>query len=77
MQADPTGDKYVKVGARSEQGDFPSFSLQERLLRVLVPLDGSPLAETALDPTLRLMAALAGSTQTVLHLLEVVHLPFP
>jgi nucleotide-binding universal stress UspA family protein len=61
----------------NEQGVFPSFSLQERLLRVLVPLDGSPLAETALEPTLRLMAALAGSTQTVLHLLEVVHLPFP
>ena len=61
----------------NEQGVFPSFSLQERLLRVLVPLDGSPLAETALEPTLRLMAALAGSTQTVLHLLEVVHLPLP
>jgi nucleotide-binding universal stress UspA family protein len=63
--------------ALNEHGSFPPFSLQERLLRVLVPLDGSPLAETALEPTLRLMAALAGSTQTVLHLLEVVHLPFP
>jgi nucleotide-binding universal stress UspA family protein len=63
------------VLALNEHGAFPPFSLQERLLRVLVPLDGSPLAETALD--LRLMAALAGSTQTVLHLLEVVHLPFP
>jgi nucleotide-binding universal stress UspA family protein len=65
------------VLALNEQGVFPPFSLQERLLRVLVPLDGSPLAETALEPTLRLMAALAGSTQTVLHLLEVVHLPIP
>ncbi len=61
----------------NEQGVFPPFSLQERLLRVLVPLDGLPLAETALEPTFRLMAALAGSTQTVLHLLEVVHIPFP
>ncbi len=61
----------------NEHGVFPPFSLQERLLRVLVPLDGSPLSETALEPTIRLMAALAGSTQAVLHLLEVVHLPFP
>jgi nucleotide-binding universal stress UspA family protein len=65
------------VLALNGQGVFPPFSLQERLLRVLVPLDGSPLAETALEPTLRLMAALAGSTQTVLHLLEVVHPSFP
>ncbi len=65
------------VLALNEHGTFPPFSLQERLLRVLVPLDGSPLAETALEPTLRLMAVLAGLTQTVLHLLEVVHLPFP
>jgi len=61
----------------NEHCAFPPFSLQERLLRVLVPLDGSPLAETALEPTLRLMAALAGSTQTILHLLEVVPLSFP
>lgn len=65
------------VLALNEQCVFPPFSLQERLLRVLVPLDGSPLAETALEPTLRLMAVLAGTTQTVLHMLEVVHLSFP
>lgn len=61
----------------NEHGVFPPFSLQERLLRVLVPLDGSPLSETALEPTLRLMAALAGSTQTSLHLLEVVNITSP
>jgi nucleotide-binding universal stress UspA family protein len=66
----------VPVLVLNEHGVFPPFSLQERLLRVLVPLDGSPLSETALEPTLRLMAALAGSTQTVLHLLEVVTIPF-
>jgi nucleotide-binding universal stress UspA family protein len=39
--------------------------------RVLVPLDGSPLAETALPPAIALLAALAPQTGA-LHLLEVV-----
>ncbi len=65
----------IPVLVLNEHGDFPPFSLNGHLLRVLVPLDGSPLSETALEPTFRLLAALAGSTQTVLHLLEVVSLP--
>ena len=67
----------VPVLVLNEHGNFPPFSLQEHRLRVLVPLDGSPLSETALEPTLQLMAVLAGSTQTSLHLLEVVSLPSP
>jgi nucleotide-binding universal stress UspA family protein len=63
----------VPVLVLNEHGVFPPFTIQERLLRVLIPLDGSPMSETALQPALWLMAALAGSTQTVLHLLEVVN----
>jgi nucleotide-binding universal stress UspA family protein len=67
----------VPVLILNEQGDFPPFVHQEHLLRVLVPLDGSPLSETALEPAIRFTAALAGSTQTALHLLEVIDIPFP
>jgi len=67
----------VPILVLNEHGDFPPFAHQQQLLRVLVPLDGSSLAETALEPTIRLIAILAGSTQTALHLLEVIDIPFP
>lgn len=67
----------VPILVLNEHGDFPPFTHQKHLLRILVPLDGSLLAETALEPTIRLMALLAGSTQTALHLLEVIDIPFP
>lgn len=41
-----------------------------RPLRALVPLDGSPLAETALEPAAHLLASLAA--QSELHLTQVV-----
>ncbi|HJT59721.1 MAG TPA: universal stress protein [Ktedonobacteraceae bacterium] len=41
-------------------------------LAVLVPLDGSPLAEEALAPTIALTQALAAPTQSTLHLVQVV-----
>lgn len=44
-------------------------------LRVLVPLDGSLLAESAILPTAYLVAALTASLQNELHLLRVVDLP--
>jgi len=47
-----------------------------RPLRTLVPLDGSPLAEAALNPAAHLTAALAAPTQGALHLVQVVK-PFP
>jgi Universal stress protein family len=47
-----------------------------RPLSALVPLDGSPLAETALVPVAHLIAALAAPAQGALHLVQVVKL-FP
>jgi nucleotide-binding universal stress UspA family protein len=41
-------------------------------LRVLVPLDGSPLAETALAPAQALALTLAGAGRVAMHLLLVV-----
>ena len=40
--------------------------------RMPVPLDGSPLAEAALDPALQLMTALSGTAQSEVHLLRVL-----
>jgi len=45
---------------------------QPRPLRTLVPLDGSPLAEAALNPAANLTAALAAPAQGALHLVQVV-----
>lgn len=44
-------------------------------LRALVPLDGSELAEEALEPTVQMLMALAPNTAKELHLLRVVDLP--
>jgi nucleotide-binding universal stress UspA family protein len=44
----------------------------ERPLRVLVPLDGSPVAEEALVPAAALAMSLAAPTQGALHLVHVV-----
>jgi nucleotide-binding universal stress UspA family protein len=43
-----------------------------RTMRALVPLDGSPEAEMALEPAARLVSALAAPGQGALHLLHVV-----
>ena len=53
----------------------PSPSASERPLRVLVPLDGSALAETALEPAAQLVAALSPPGQGALHLVRVVDIP--
>lgn len=50
-------------------GPHPSL---ERPLRVLVPLDGSALAEVALQPAAQLAAALAAPGQGAIHLVRVV-----
>lgn len=44
-------------------------------LRILVPLDGSAQAETALEPAMQLLTALYAPIQSELHLLRVVDLP--
>jgi nucleotide-binding universal stress UspA family protein len=47
----------------------------ERPLRVLVPLDGSPLAEMVLEPVVQLATQLAASGPWQLNLLRVIDLP--
>jgi nucleotide-binding universal stress UspA family protein len=47
-----------------------------RPLYALIPLDGSPLAEAALNPAAHLVAALASPAQGALHLAQVVKM-FP
>jgi nucleotide-binding universal stress UspA family protein len=54
----------------------PAQAHPARPLCALVPLDGSPLAETALVPAANLVAALAAPAQGALHLTQVVKL-FP
>ncbi|HUY76455.1 MAG TPA: universal stress protein [Ktedonobacterales bacterium] len=48
------------------------FAAADRPLRALVPLDGSPVSERALEPTLALVEALSASGQGVIHLMKVV-----
>lgn len=49
--------------------------LKDQPVHVLVPLDGSLLAEAALKPTIELVAALAPADQRSLHLIRVVDVP--
>jgi nucleotide-binding universal stress UspA family protein len=51
----------------------PMLSTQSA--HALVALDGSPLSETVLEPTIALLVALAPVTQKVLHVMRVVDLP--
>ncbi len=44
-------------------------------LRVVVPLDGSPLAEAAIEPAARLAAALAGPGHAMVRLVHVIEHP--
>lgn len=44
-------------------------------LRVLVPVDGSKLSETVLEPALQFMADMSGAAQGELHLLRVINVP--
>jgi nucleotide-binding universal stress UspA family protein len=47
----------------------------EAPLRILVPLDGSPAAEAAIEPAAQLAVALAGPGRGTLHLLRIVEYP--
>jgi nucleotide-binding universal stress UspA family protein len=44
-------------------------------IRVLVPLDGSPLAERAIEPAAQLATALAAPGEATVHLLHVIEYP--
>lgn len=64
----------VPVLVLRDGGPIPAASA-EHTVRALVPLDGSPLSESALEPAAQLVAALAPSTQRALQLLRVVDIP--
>jgi nucleotide-binding universal stress UspA family protein len=64
----------VPVLILRDGGAVPTTATQQPM-RVFVPLDGSPLSETALEPAAQLVTALAPSTQRVVHLLRVVDIP--
>ncbi|HLX40540.1 MAG TPA: universal stress protein [Ktedonobacteraceae bacterium] len=63
----------VPVLILNEHGTIPVQ--QTYPLRVLVPLDGSTLSESAILPAAYLVSALSGSLQNELHLFRVVDLP--
>jgi len=59
----------------SEHGGIPPMLDAAHPLRVLIPLDGSALAEAVILPTAYLVMALSASLQNELHFLRVVDLP--
>ncbi len=61
----------VPVLVLRDGGPIPSATSGQSL-RALVPLDGSPLSESALEPAAQLVAALVPSTQRAVQLLRVV-----
>ncbi len=65
----------VPVLVLNEHGMVPPVFYAAHSLRILVPLDGSALAEAAVEPAAQLIAALAAPAQCELHLLRVVDLP--
>jgi nucleotide-binding universal stress UspA family protein len=65
----------VPVLVLNERGMVPPVFYAAHSLRILVPLDGSALAEAAVEPAAQLIAALAAPAQCALHLLRVVVLP--
>ncbi len=64
----------IPVFVLREEGPVPAGPHPDasRPLRVLVPLDGSSLAKTAIEPAANLIAALAAPAQGALHLVRVV-----
>ncbi len=64
----------VPVLILRDGGSVPTTKT-EQPMRVFVPLDGSPLSESALEPAAQLLTALAPSTQRVIHLMRVVDIP--
>ncbi|HXX79592.1 MAG TPA: universal stress protein [Ktedonobacteraceae bacterium] len=64
----------VPVLVLRDGGSVPTTRAQQPM-RVFVPLDGSPLSESALEPAAQLITALASSTEKVMHLIRVVDVP--
>lgn len=71
-------DASVPVLVLRDEDSLLTASLRGgRGVSALVPLDGSPLAEAALGPAVRLAAALSQPSGGTLHLLRVVEPPPP
>jgi nucleotide-binding universal stress UspA family protein len=64
----------VPVLVLRDGGSVPTIQTQQPM-RVFVPLDGSPLSESVLEPAAQLITALAPSKQKVMHLIRVVDVP--
>ena len=64
----------VPVLVLNEQSVIPRISHSAYPLQAQVILDGSPMSETALEPTAKLLARLAAPTQGILHLVRIVDL---
>lgn len=58
-------------------GREPASLESEQSRRMLIPLDGSPLAETALEPGMQLLAALSAPLGGTIQLVQVVKLIRP
>lgn len=65
----------VPVLVLTDSGLLPIASEMTRPVSILVPLDGSKLSETALEPAAQLASVLAAPASGALHLLRVVDLP--
>ncbi|MGZ3615573.1 MAG: universal stress protein [Ktedonobacteraceae bacterium] len=65
----------VPILVLNEQSVIPRISHSAYPLQAQVILDGSPISETALEPTAKLLAALAAPTQGILHLVRIVDFP--
>ena len=67
----------VPVFVLRRNGDVLHAHVGQSAVRVLVGLDGSQLAETALEPAIQLSAALSSPMAGALHLVRVLPLPAP
>ena len=64
----------VPVLILRDGGSVPATQTQQPMC-VFVPLDGSTLSETALEPAAQLITALAPSAQRLVHLMRIVDVP--
>ncbi len=64
---------HLPVLVLSEHG--ATLSLEGSPLRILVPLDGSALAETVLDPIFQLLSTVPASAPHQIHLFQVIATP--
>jgi nucleotide-binding universal stress UspA family protein len=65
----------VLVLRSGKDGSIDLCTQSTKLVRVLVPLDGSPLSETVLEPLAQLVAKLTAPGQCHINLLRVVDMP--